>query len=292
MTDIPTITLSAPTLSAPQSSGEALPVLGQGTWGMGEDASRAGQEADALRHGLDRGLRLIDTAEMYADGRAEDIVGTAIASRRDAVFLVSKVLPGNASRQGTIDACERSLKRLGTDRIDLYLLHWRGPHPLAETLAGFEALLQAGKIRHWGVSNFDMEDCRELDSLAPGISPGKAATNQVLYNLMRRGIEYDLLPWSRERGIPVMAYSPIEQGRILKYPALGKIAARYGATPAQIALSWLLRQPGVIAIPKAARTAHIEENLAALDIRLDRDDLALLDRAFPPPSSARPLEML
>lgn len=287
MTDIPTITLSAP-----QSSGEALPVLGQGTWGMGEDASRAGQEADALRHGLDRGLRLIDTAEMYADGRAEDIVGSAIAGRRDAVFLVSKVLPGNASRQGTIDACERSLKRLGTDRIDLYLLHWRGPHPLAETLAGFEALLQAGKIRHWGVSNFDMEDCRELDSLAPGISPGKAATNQVLYNLMRRGIEYDLLPWSRERGIPVMAYSPIEQGRILKYPALGKIAERYGATPAQIALSWLLRQPGVIAIPKAARTAHIEENLAALDIRLDRDDLALLDRAFPPPSSARPLEML
>lgn len=292
MTDIPTITLSAGTLSAPQSSGEALPVLGQGTWGMGEDASRAGQEADALRHGLDRGLRLIDTAEMYADGRAEDIVGTAIAGRRDAVFLVSKVLPGNASRQGTIDACERSLKRLGTDRIDLYLLHWRGPHPLAETLAGFEALLQAGKIRHWGVSNFDMEDCRELDSLAPGISPGKAATNQVLYNLMRRGIEYDLLPWSRERGIPVMAYSPIEQGRILKYPALGKIAERYGATPAQIALSWLLRQPGVIAIPKAACTAHIEENLAALDIRLDRDDLALLDRAFPPPSSARPLEML
>lgn len=288
MTDIPTITLSAPTLSA----GEALPVLGQGTWGMGEDASRAGQEADALRHGLDRGLRLIDTAEMYADGRAEDIVGSAIAGRRDAVFLVSKVLPGNASRQGTIDACERSLKRLGTDRIDLYLLHWRGPHPLAETLAGFEALLQAGKIRHWGVSNFDMEDCRELDGLAPGISPGKAATNQVLYNLMRRGIEYDLLPWSRERGIPVMAYSPIEQGRILKYPALGKIAERYGATPAQIALSWLLRQPGVIAIPKAARTAHIEENLAALDIRLDRDDLALLDRAFPPPSSARPLEML
>jgi diketogulonate reductase-like aldo/keto reductase len=279
MPEIPTIALPG---------GEPVPVLGQGTWGMGEDASRAGEEADALRHGLDRGLSLIDTAEMYADGRAEDIVGSAIAGRREAVFLVSKVLPGNASRQGTIDACERSLKRLGTDRIDLYLLHWRGPHPLAETLAGFETLVQAGKIRHWGVSNFDMEDCRELE----GLAAGKTATNQVLYNLMRRGIEYDLLPWSRERGIPIMAYSPIEQGRILKYPALGKIAERYGATPAQIALSWLLRQPGVIAIPKAARTAHIDENLAALDIRLDRDDLALLDRAFPPPAGPRPLEML
>lgn len=279
MPEIPTIALPG---------GEAVPVLGQGTWGMGEDARRAGQEADALRHGLDLGINLIDTAEMYADGRAEQITGEAIKGRRDAVFLVSKVLPGNASRQGTVAACERSLKHLGTDRIDLYLLHWRGPHPLADTLAGFEELQQAGKIRHWGVSNFDMEDCRELDSLAPG----KAATNQVLFNLMRRGIEYDLLPWSRERGMPVMAYSPIEQGRILKYPALGKIAERYGATPAQVALSWLLRQPGIIAIPKAARANHIGENLAALDIRLDSDDLDMLDRAFPPPASARPLEML
>lgn len=265
-----------------------MPVLGLGTWGMGEDASRAGQEADALRHGLDLGIRLIDTAEMYANGRAEQVTGAAMKGRRDDVFLVSKVLPGNASRAGTIAACERSLKHLGTDRIDLYLLHWRGPHPLAETLAGFEALMQAGKIRHWGVSNFDMEDCRELEQLAPG----KVATNQVLYNLMRRGIEYDLLPWSRGRGVPVMAYSPIEQGRLLKYPALGKVAERYGATPAQIALAWLLRQPGIVAIPKAARTAHVEENLAALDIRLDSEDLALLDRAFPPPASARPLEML
>ena len=282
--------LEIPKIALP--GGETVPILGQGTWGMGEDARRAGQEADALRHGLDLGINLIDTAEMYADGRAEQITGEAIKGRREEVFLVSKVLPGNASHQGTVAACERSLKHLGTDRIDLYLLHWRGPHPLAETLAGFEELQQAGKIRHWGVSNFDMEDCRELDSLAPGISPGKAATNQVLFNLMRRGIEYDLLPWSRERGMPVMAYSPIEQGRLLKYPALGKVAERYGATPAQVALSWLLRQPGVIAIPKAARAAHIEENLAALDIRLDRDDLALLDRTFPPPASARPLEML
>ncbi|MBC7136058.1 MAG: aldo/keto reductase [Oceanibaculum nanhaiense] len=282
--------LEIPKIALP--GGETVPILGQGTWGMGEDARRAGQEADALRHGLDLGINLIDTAEMYADGRAEQITGEAIKGRREAVFLVSKVLPGNASRAGTIAACERSLKHLGTDRIDLYLLHWRGQYPLAETLAGFEELQQAGKIRHWGVSNFDMEDCRELDSLAPGISPGKAATNQVLFNLMRRGIEYDLLPWSRERGMPVMAYSPIEQGRLLKYPALGKVAERYGATPAQVALSWLLRQPGVIAIPKAARAAHIEENLAALDIRLDRDDLALLDRTFPPPASARPLEML
>ena len=279
MPEIPTIALPG---------GEPMPVLGLGTWGMGEDASRAGQEADALRHGLDLGIRLIDTAEMYADGRAEQVTGAAMKGRRDDVFLVSKVLPGNASRAGTIAACERSLKNLGTDRIDLYLLHWRGPHPLAETLAGFEALMQAGKIRHWGVSNFDMEDCRELEQLAPG----KVATNQVLYNLMRRGIEYDLLPWSRGRGVPVMAYSPIEQGRLLKYPALGKVAERYGATPAQIALAWLLRQPGIVAIPKAARTAHVEENLAALDIRLDSEDLALLDRAFPPPASARPLEML
>lgn len=279
MPEIPTIALPG---------GEPMPVLGLGTWGMGDDARHAGQEADALRHGLDLGYRLIDTAEMYADGRAEQITGAAMKGRRDAVFLVSKVLPGNASREGTIAACERSLKHLGTDRIDLYLLHWRGPHPLAETLAGFEALMQAGKIRHWGVSNFDMEDCRELEKLAPG----KVATNQVLYNLMRRGIEYDLLPWSRERGVPVMAYSPIEQGRLLKYPALGKVAERYGATPAQIALSWLLRQPGIVAIPKAARTAHVAENLAALDIRLDSEDLALLDRAFPPPASARPLEML
>ncbi|MFN3460399.1 MAG: aldo/keto reductase [Oceanibaculum sp.] len=279
MPEIPTIALPG---------GEPMPVLGLGTWGMGEDASRAGQEADALRHGLDLGIRLIDTAEMYANGRAEQVTGAAMKGRRDDVFLVSKVLPGNASRAGTIAACERSLKHLGTDRIDLYLLHWRGPHPLAETLAGFEALMQAGKIRHWGVSNFDMEDCRELEQLAPG----KVATNQVLYNLMRRGIEYDLLPWSRGHGVPVMAYSPIEQGRLLKYPALGKVAERYGATPAQIALAWLLRQPGIVAIPKAARTAHVEENLAALDIRLDSEDLALLDRAFPPPASARPLEML
>ncbi|MCH2395082.1 aldo/keto reductase [Oceanibaculum sp.] len=279
MPEIPTIALPG---------GEPMPVLGLGTWGMGDDDRRAGQEADALRHGLDLGIRLIDTAEMYANGRAEQITGEAMKGRRDDVFLVSKVLPGNASREGTIAACERSLKHLGTDRIDLYLLHWRGPHPLAETLAGFEALMQAGKIRHWGVSNFDMDDCRELEKLAPG----KVATNQVLYNLMRRGIEYDLLPWSRERGVPVMAYSPIEQGRLLKYPALGKVAERYGATPAQIALSWLLRQPGIVAIPKAARTAHVEENLAALDIRLDSEDLAILDRAFPPPASARPLEML
>ncbi|EKE71589.1 aldo/keto reductase [Oceanibaculum indicum] len=279
MPEIPTIALPG---------GEPMPVLGLGTWGMGDDDRRAGQEADALRNGLDLGIRLIDTAEMYANGRAEQITGEAMKGRRDDVFLVSKVLPGNASREGTIAACERSLKHLGTDRIDLYLLHWRGPHPLEETLAGFEALMQAGKIRHWGVSNFDMDDCRELEKLAPG----KVATNQLLYNLMRRGIEYDLLPWSRERGVPVMAYSPIEQGRLLKYPALGKVAERYGATPAQIALSWLLRQPGIVAIPKAARTAHVEENLAALDIRLDSEDLAILDRAFPPPASARPLEML
>ena len=266
-------------------AGTRVPVIGQGTWRMGEDRQQRAREVASLREGLDLGMTLIDSAEMYGEGGAEQVVGEAIAGRRDEVFLVSKVYPHNASLDGVQAACERSLKRLGCERIDLYLLHWRGRYPLAETVAGFERLREQGKIGAWGVSNFDLDDLLELDQ--PGCS-----TNQVLYNLEARGIEYDLLPWSRERGVPVMAYSPIEQGRLLKYPALGKVAERYGATPAQIALSWLLRQPGIVAIPKAARTAHVEENLAALDIRLDSEDLAILDRAFPPPASARPLEML
>lgn len=269
--------------------GEAVPALGLGTWGMGEDARRAGAEADALRLGLDLGLGLIDTAEMYGSGGAERVVGEALAGRRDGVFLVSKVLPQNASRQGTVKACEASLRRLGTDRLDLYLLHWRGSWPLQETLEGFEALRRAGKIRHWGVSNLDRDDCAELVSLAGGEA---LAANQLLYNLSRRGIEGDLLPWCRAHGVPVMAYSPIEQGRLLGRRALSEVAARHEATPARVALAWLLRQEGILAIPKAATPAHLHDNRAALDLRLTDEDLATLDAAFPPPKGPQPLEML
>lgn len=270
-------------------SGETVPVLGQGTWGMGEQARRAVDEALALRLGLDLGMTLIDTAEMYGDGGAEEVVADAIAGRRNEVFLVSKVLPENASRRKTVEACERSLRRLGTDRIDLYLLHWRGGVPLSETLAAFAELLEAGKIRAWGVSNLDTDDMNELAGLPGG---GDCATNQVLYNLTRRGIEFDLLPWCRKRGIPIMAYSPIEQGRMLGHNTLKTVAARHNATPAQVALAWLLRQPDVLVIPKAANPAHVRENRAALDLRLTEDDLADLDKAFPPPTQKKPLEML
>ncbi len=270
-------------------SGEAVPVLGQGTWGMAEGKHRRGDEIAALRLGLDLGLTLIDTAEMYADGGAEELVGEAIHGRRAEVFLVSKVLPGHATLRGTIAACEGSLRRLGTDRIDLYLLHWRGQIPLEDTLAGLATLLQAGKIRSWGVSNFDVEDMEELSEL-PGSSD--VATDQVLYNLTRRGIEYDLLPWCQERKLPVMAYSPIEQGRMLGHPVLRSVADRHGATPAQVGLAWVLRQAGVIAIPRAGRSEHVRENRGALDIRLTQQDLDDLDRAFPPPTEPRPLEML
>lgn len=270
-------------------SGETVPVLGQGTWGMGEQARRAADEALALRLGLDLGMTLIDTAEMYGDGGAEEVVAEAIAGRRNEVFLVSKVLPENASRRKTVDACERSLRRLGTDRIDLYLLHWRGSVPLADTLEAFRELAAAGKIRHWGVSNLDTDDMEELAALPGGTD---CAANQVLYNLTRRGIEYDLLPWCRARRIPVMAYSPIEQGRMLDHAALKSVAARHSATPAQVALAWLLQQPDVIVIPKATNPAHVRENRAALDLALTAQDLADLDKAFPPPTRKRPLEML
>lgn len=275
--------------SAKLPDGEAVPALGLGTWGMGERAAARADEVAALHFGLDLGMALIDTAEMYGDGGAEEVVGEAIAGRRDAVFLVSKVLPSNASRRATVAACERSLRRLGTDRIDLYLLHWRGGTPLAETVAAFADLRRDGKIRHWGVSNLDLADMRELVA-APG--GGDVATNQVLYNLTRRGIEHDLLPWCRERRIPVMAYSPIEQGRMLAQPALKAVAGRHGATPAQVALAWLTRQDGLIVIPKAARIAHLRENRAAVGLRLSKADLAELDRAFPPPDGPRALEML
>jgi diketogulonate reductase-like aldo/keto reductase len=270
-------------------SGEVVPVLGQGTWHMAEDPRRREEEIAALRLGLDLGMTLIDTAEMYGEGAAEELVGEAIAGRRREVFLVSKVLPDHATRRGTIVACEGSLQRLGTDRLDLYLLHWRGLVPLEETLEAFSTLARAGKIRYWGVSNFDVSDMEELVGLPGGSA---VATDQVLYNLLRRGIEYDLLPWCRERKLPIMAYSPIEQGRMLGHPTLQSVAARHHATPAQVALAWVLRQDGIITIPKAGTPAHVRENRAALELRLTAQDLAALDRAFPPPTGPQPLEML
>jgi diketogulonate reductase-like aldo/keto reductase len=278
--------MAIPTLDLP--SGDTVPVLGQGTWYMGEQRHKRADEVRALQLGIELGMTLIDTAEMYADGGAEEVVGEAVIGRRDEVFVVSKVLPSHASRTATIAACERSLKRLGTDRIDLYLLHWRGGYALEDTLTGFEALLEAGKIRSWGVSNFDVADVEEL--LAAG---GQAvAANQVLYNLTRRGIEYDLLPWSERHKVPVMAYSPIEQGRLLGHPALREIAAAHGATPAQIALAFVLARPNVIAIPKSSNTAHLRDNVAAAAIQLSADDLQTLDGVFPPPKRKQALEML
>ena len=270
-------------------SGEAIQVLGQGTWKMGEDSRRRADEVNALKLGLDLGLTLIDTAEMYASGGAEEVVAQAIAGRRAEVFVVSKVLPSNASRAGVQRACENSLKRLRTDRIDLYLLHWPGSVPLAETVEAFEALRRAGKIRHWGVSNFDTEDMEDLAGLPDG---GNVQTNQVLYNLSRRGPEYDLAPWSRQRGIPLMAYSPVEQGALARNTGLDAVAARHNATAAQIALAWVMQQEGVIAIPKASSQEHVRQNFAALDIKLTAGDLADLDRAFPPPTRKRGLEMI
>jgi diketogulonate reductase-like aldo/keto reductase len=271
------------------ASGEAVRVLGQGTWGLGESLHPRKQEIEALQVGIDLGMTLIDTAEMYASGEAEKVVGESIVGRRGEIFITSKVMPHHADKHGVMVACEGSLRRLRTDRLDLYLLHWRGPTPLQETLDGFEALVKAGKIRQWGVSNFDLADMQELGEVVGGAD---VATNQVLYNLTRRGIEFNLLPWCRERGIPVMAYSPIEQGRMLRSPDLQRIAARHLATPAQIALAWLLRQEKIIAIPRAGTPQHVRENRAALDLKLTSHDLEELDGAFPPPTEARPLEML
>jgi diketogulonate reductase-like aldo/keto reductase len=270
-------------------SGETVVVLGQGTWAMGEDRKRRAEEIAALRLGLDLGMTLIDTAEMYADGGAEEVVGEAIDGRRAEVFLVSKVLPHHATRRGTVTACHASLKRLRTDRIDLYLLHWRERVALAETLEAFQSLLQSGDIRYWGVSNFDPSDMNELIEIAGGSA---AATNQVLYNLARRGIEFDLLPWCRTRQIPVMAYSPIDQGRLLGNTTVDRVAARHGATAAQVALAWILRQDGVIAIPKGTKADHVRENHGALNVQLTPQDLDDLDREFPPPMRQVPLEVL
>jgi len=279
------------TLSLP--SGTTIPVLGQGTWGLGEDRVKRKAEMAALRLGLDLGMTLIDTAEMYGDGDAEELIGEAIAGRRTDVFLVSKVYPHNATRFHAIAACERSLKRLKTDYLDLYLLHWRGSAPLAEALAAFQSLKRAGKIRSFGVSNFDQGDMEEAISLEGG---DEIATDQVLYNLKRRGIEWDLLPWCRERDIPIMAYSPIEhspseQVGMLQNARLKSVASRHGATTIQVALAWLLRQEGIVAIPKASTEEHVRENHTALDLTLTSEDEAELDRAFPPPRRKIALEM-
>jgi len=269
--------------------GERVPALGQGTWNMGDRREQRAAELAALRMGLDAGLTLIDTAEMYGSGRSEELVGEAIARRRDEVFLVSKVLPQNASRGGTAAACEASLKRLKTDRIDLYLLHWRGSVPFAETLDALMKLQAAGKIRHYGVSNLDLADMQELRALKGGAA---VATNQLLYNLSRRGIEWDLLPWLRAERIPVMAYSPLEQARLVKHKSLAAFAQRHAMTPAQAALAWLLAQDEVIVIPKCGNVARMRDNLGSLAHSLDAAQLAELDAAFPAPAGPRPLEML
>ncbi|OJA85757.1 aldo/keto reductase [Burkholderia ubonensis] len=269
--------------------GETIPKLGQGTWEMGERASRRAGEIAALREGIALGMTLIDTAEMYGDGATEELVGDALDGLRDEVFLVSKAYPHHASRRGVVAACEASLKRLRTDRIDLYLLHWRGSVPLEETVEGFDALRRAGKIRHWGVSNFDTADMQALVDEAGGAA---CATNQILYNIARRGPEFDLLPWLAARRIPAMAYSPVDHARLPKHSPLDEIARVRGVSVTRVALAWVLAQPGVFAIPKAARIEHVRDNRAALDLVLSNDERAQLDAYFRPPRSKRALEML
>jgi diketogulonate reductase-like aldo/keto reductase len=269
--------------------GDTVPALGQGTWNIGENPATRNEEIAALRHGMDLGMTLIDTAEMYGDGNSELLVGEAIADRRDEVFLVTKVYPHNASRRAMRSACEASLRRLGTDTIDLYLLHWPGPVPLEETVEAFEALQKAGKIRHWGVSNFDFALMRELLDV-----PGGSAvqTDQVLYNLGRRGVEWDLLPWLRQHRMPAMAYSPLEQGRLLRTRPLTAFAKKHKMTPAQAAIAWLLAQEEVIAIPKSGSRERVEENAGALEHELTAPQLRELDALFAPPTGPTPLEML
>jgi diketogulonate reductase-like aldo/keto reductase len=270
-------------------SGEKIPALGMGTWHLGQGRHPAQAEIDAVRTGLDLGMSLIDTAEMYGDGASEQLVGRAIGGRRDDVFLVSKVLPNHATFDGTIAACEASLRRLDTDRLDLYLLHWRGRAPLHETVAAFEELKRRGAIRHWGVSNFDVDELARLASLPAGRF---VEADQVLYNLARRGVEWNLLPWCQHHGIPLMAYSPIEQGRLIGHPVLRGIAARHRATSAQIALAWVIAHRGVCAIVESGTAEHVRQNAGALRIALREDDMVELDGAFPPPPRPVPLETL
>lgn len=273
----------------PLPSGETIPALGMGTWHLGQGRHPEAVEIEALQTGLDLGMTLIDSAEMYGDGASERLIGRAIAGRRDNVFLVSKVLPHHATRHGVIAACEASLRRLGTDHLDLYLLHWRGQVPLAETVGAFQQLVRDGRIRHWGVSNFDIADMNELIALDAG---GAVQTDQVLYNLLHRGIEWNLLPLCQQNGLPIMAYSPIAQGRLRGHPVLHFIGKRHKATSMQVALSWVISHPGVCAIPQAGTPEHVRENFGALGVVLEQDDVVELDAAFPPPSRPVPLEVL
>lgn len=267
-------------------AGVQVPVIGQGTWRMGENRDRRKGEVAALREGIERGLRLIDTAEMYGEGGAEEVVGEAISGKRDQVFLVSKVYPHNASRSGVAAACERSLRRLGTEHIDLYLLHWRGQYPLEETVEAFERLREQGKIGRWGVSNFDLDDLQELGAPA-------CATNQVLYNPEERGVEFDLLPWQQKQGMPLMAYCPLGQGgALLADAALQQVAQRHGVTTAQVALAWALRQPNVLVIPKASDPRHLAENAAAAELQLSAADLQAIDSTYPAPTRKQRLQMV
>jgi diketogulonate reductase-like aldo/keto reductase len=279
MTEMRTVTLRG---------GEKVPALGLGTWHMGDSRARAHDEAAAVRLGIELGMTLIDTAEMYGSGGAEEVVARAAQGLRDKLFIVSKVYPHNASASGVVAACERSLKRLETDHIDLYLLHWRGSIPLAETLEGFQRLERDGKIRYHGVSNLDRTDMEEWSALKGG---DRVAADQVLYNLGQRGPEWELVPWCREHGVAIMAYTPLGHGSTLRNPALAEIGRRHNATPAQIALAWLLHRDGTIVIPKAVQPAHVRENAAAGAIALSPEDLAAIDRAFPPPRRRTALGM-
>jgi diketogulonate reductase-like aldo/keto reductase len=282
--------MTAPTMRAVTlPDGTAAPALGMGSWYLGEDADRHDIQLDALRAGIDIGMTLIDTAEMYGDGAAEELVGQAIAGRRDDVFLVSKVLPHHATRQGTVDACQRSLRRLGTDRLDLYLLHWRGRVPVEETVAAFETLVSRGLIRSWGVSNLDVPDLDRMVGLRGG---DRVQTDQVLYNLARRGLEYDLIPWCRGRRMPLMVYSPVDHGRLVEHRAVRDMAMQKGITPAQLAIAWVLRLPDVFAVAKASTRVHVIENRAALEIGFSQAELDQLDRLFPPPDDKVPLDVL
>jgi diketogulonate reductase-like aldo/keto reductase len=283
--------MAQPTKTVLLPGGEPVPALGLGTWRMGESPHSRRAEVEAVRYALEIGYRLIDTAEMYGEGGAEEVVGEALALgpvRRDEVFVVSKVYPHNAGRRAAAAACERSLRRLRTDRIDLYLLHWRGSVPLAETVDAFERLREQGKLRHWGVSNFDVDDLEELQAADDG---DRCAANQVWYSAGQRGIEFDLLPWQRRHGVPVMAYCPIDQGALAHSAPLAAIARARGLGAAQVALAWVLRQPDVIAVPKAVQAAHLADNLAAASIELSSAELAQIDAALPPPRRKRRLAM-
>jgi diketogulonate reductase-like aldo/keto reductase len=289
------VILETPLWKEPMSTTTPMPALGLGTWRMGEDSARRTAEIASVRSAIEMGYRLIDTAEMYGEGGAETVLGRALAEalragtvRRDEMLIVSKVYPHNASRRGTAAACERSLKRLGLEQIDLYLLHWRGTHPLAETVEAFEALVQAGKIRRWGVSNLDVDDMQELEAA----SPGRCAANQVYFSASQRGPEFSLLPWLRQHGMPLMAYSPIDQGSLADDDTLARIGEARGLTAAQVALAWVLSRPGVVAIPKAVSLQHQQDNLAAAGVSLSEPELKLIDARFPPPKRKAPLSMI